>query len=512
MEGNVLKWNFIFQYGWVITNIFNSVLLLPLYLKHIDGNTLGVWLASGSILGWMTLVDPGIGEVVQQKIAELRGREENGEIGITIGSGFMASAGILVLSLALGFLSFYFLGTIIHKDISQYPHLSMALAFSIFATGVSLVSFTITGVNQGMHNTAPVAIASLTANMLFLGINISLLYAGLGVMSIAFANLARAIYINLFNITALLNLLRKQQMKVRFAWRHFKGFIRIFSFTSASKIISGLSQSIDMLVLARFIPPSMITIFEINRRPVNITFSLIGRHSVALMPLISHAKGKADKAFIVALVYKQFRIYYYGALLSVFLFCFNHHDLINTWTGKDNYAGNTIMFLLVSVFFSGLISYFMAVVGYALGDIKMNSMYNIFRGIVLGVSIYFAAKAYGIAGTLACSLFIILVGDLYFYSRRLFKLGYLKVAPLKSLAASSAFIIPLGLIFAFFLQSLFNVVLSPDDNLIRLIMNGGLFTVFYITLLFLIDAETRVIIKQAFWKVTLKKQVTLPKS
>jgi O-antigen/teichoic acid export membrane protein len=512
MESNVLRWNFIFQYGWVITNIINSILLLPLYLKYIDTNTLGVWLASGSILGWMTLVDPGIGEVVQQRIAELRGREQVHEIGMTIGSGFIASGGILILSIALGFLSFYFLGAIIHKDISQYPHLSMALAFSILATGMSLVSFTLTGVNQGMHNTAPVAIASLTANVLFLCINISLLYAGLGVMSIALANLARALYINLFNITSLLSLLKKQRMKINFAWQHFKRFIRIFSFTSASKLISGLSHSIDMLVLARFIPLSMITIYEINKRPVNITSSLIGRHSVALMPLISHAKGKDDKAFIISLVYKQFRFYCYAALLAVFLFSFNHEDLINTWTGKGHYAGNTIIFLLLAVFFSGLISYFMAIVGYAVGDIKMNSMYNVCRGIVLGVAVYFAAMAYGIVGTLACSLFIILVGDVYFYGRRLLTLGFLKTAPLKTLAASCAVIIPLSLTVAFFLRSLLDSFLSPDDNFIRLVLSGSLFTLFYITLLFLVDGEIRAVIKQAFNRATLKKQVTLPKS
>jgi hypothetical protein len=32
MNKKILKWNFIFQYGYVITNIINSIILLPLYL------------------------------------------------------------------------------------------------------------------------------------------------------------------------------------------------------------------------------------------------------------------------------------------------------------------------------------------------------------------------------------------------------------------------------------------------------------------------------------------------
>src|SRR5215203_4260996 len=106
MNKEVLKWNMIFQYGFVLTNIFNSIILLPLYLKNIDAETLGIWLATGNILAWMIFADPGVGEVLQQKIAELRGKNQTDEIGVTIGSGFVASAIILVLSILVGF-TFY---------------------------------------------------------------------------------------------------------------------------------------------------------------------------------------------------------------------------------------------------------------------------------------------------------------------------------------------------------------------------------------------------------------------
>src|SRR5207237_10076234 len=96
MDKKILRWNFVFQYGYVLTNIFNSFLLLPLYLKNIDSATLGIWLATGSILGWMTLIDPGVGEVLQQKIAELRGSKNYGEIGRLIGSGCMSSGFVLI--------------------------------------------------------------------------------------------------------------------------------------------------------------------------------------------------------------------------------------------------------------------------------------------------------------------------------------------------------------------------------------------------------------------------------
>src|ERR1700710_197654 len=158
MNKKVLKWNFIFQYGYVLTNIFNSIVLLPLYIKHIDSATLGIWLATGNVLAWITLTDPGVGDLLQQKIAELNGKKLKGEVEKTIGSGFLASAIILVISIVIGFIFYFLLGYIINKDVSIYPHLQTALMLSIVAIGMSLVSFSMSGINQGLHNSADVAI------------------------------------------------------------------------------------------------------------------------------------------------------------------------------------------------------------------------------------------------------------------------------------------------------------------------------------------------------------------
>jgi O-antigen/teichoic acid export membrane protein len=76
MNNKNLKWNFIFQYGFVITNILNGLLTFPLYIHNIDAATLGLWVATGNILAWMTLADPGVGDVLQQRIAQLRGQNK----------------------------------------------------------------------------------------------------------------------------------------------------------------------------------------------------------------------------------------------------------------------------------------------------------------------------------------------------------------------------------------------------------------------------------------------------
>ncbi len=495
MNNKVLKWNFVFQYGYVLTNIFNSIILLPLYIKHIDSATLGIWLATGNVLAWITLADPGIGDVLQQKIAELRGKNLNEEIGLTIGSGIVASSIILVLSILVGFVFYFLLGTIINKDVSIYPHLQTALMLSIIAIGMSLVSFSMSGINQGLQNSADVAKATVLANVLFLVVNILFLYQGFGVISIAFSNLTRSVFINIYNIVSMRQVLHRENLKLDFNMPFFKRFIKIFSFTSVSRIIIGLSGSVDMIMLARFIPPSMITVYEINKRPINMTSGLIGRHSVALMPLISHGKGKGDEESIIKFIGSNFRIYSYAILFTSFMFWLTYRNLISVWTGSSKYAGDTVLHLLIANFFLGLIGYFMSNMCYALGDIKMNSLINMIKGILLGTVMYFVAQRYGIIGTLFVFLGIGSVTDISYFSYRLYKLGYLKTALLKNIMSVWALVVPLSLLAGWGCKLLVEYLFSEKVYLPKLLVSGSLFTIFFMLMVLLFDPEIRNTVK-----------------
>jgi O-antigen/teichoic acid export membrane protein len=512
MNKNILKWNFIFQYGYVITNIINSIILLPFYLHKIDASTLGVWLATGNILAWMTLVDPGVGDVLQQKIAELRGRNENSEIGKTIGSGLMAAGGILLLAVIAGFVFYFLIGAIINKDVTKYPNLQIALFFTIIATGMSLVSFSMSGINQGLHNAAQVAISSITANILFLIINVLLLIWGFGVISIAFANLCRAVYINIYNFSALKVLLNNERISIVFKFEHFKKFIRIFSFTSAASIIGGFSASMDTIVLARYIAPFMITIFEINKRPVQLTQSMVGRHSVALMPIVSHAVGKGDKPGIIDLINKQFKYYSYAALFIVFIFCFEYKDLISAWTGAGKFAGYPILYLLIANFFFGLIGYFMQNMGYALGDIKVNSIVSILKGLGIGGLYYVFGKNYGIVGILSVMLFGNLIVEFSYFTHRLYKLGYLNTGFVKSTLARWFTCMPLITIICTVACFGTSKIIPSNQYFLKIITNGAIISFVFFAIVFLIDAVFRKEVFENIKTLTTSKQLKKTKN
>lgn len=300
MDKKVLRWNYVFQYGYVFTNIFNSLLLLPFYIRFIDSETLGIWLATGNVLSWLTMADPGIGDVLQQKIAELNGAKSFRELSLTIGSGIVAGLIVLAASLVIGLGFYACLNQLLNTDIGQYRDLPAAFLISILSSGITLVSFTFSGINQGLHFSKQVAISYILSNIIFLLVNLSLLFLNYSLLSIALANLSRAAFLVLYNSIFVFRYNRANP--IAFEKKHFKKFVKVFSYTSFSKILLAFANNIDLLILARYIPAKLITLFEINRRPVKMAQGLVGRYSVALMPSISYAKGQNDeeqsKAFI----------------------------------------------------------------------------------------------------------------------------------------------------------------------------------------------------------------------
>jgi len=159
----------------------------------------------------------------------------------------------------------------------------------------------------------------------------------------------------------------------------------------------------------------------------------------------------------------------------------------------------------VGSFFFSLISYFMAIVGYALGDIKMNSLYNISRNIIYGGLMFFAARRFGIPGTLVVSISVTLLADLFFYTYRLHRLGYLDPSLIGDSLRRWSVILPLGFLGGWGINTLVQRLLPAGMNFSRLLVNGSLFTLYFVLLVLLTDGTMR-----QWWRNLMSRYVLAP--
>lgn len=495
MDKRVLKWNFIFQYGYVFTNIINSICLLPLYVKYIKFDLLGYWLATGNILAWLTMADPGIADILQQKIAELRGKGQIEEVEKTIGSGIIATFLIFILCTLIGTLGYFFIDLFVTGEMEGNSELKSAFLISVFATSLTLFSYGFAGINQGLHNSEHVAISFILSNVLFLVINIVLLLLNFSIISIAIANLARAFYLVIHNSVAIKFEAKKSGLKIVINRLHFFSFAKIFSFTSTSKIVMAISNNVDLLLLARYLNPTLITSYEINRRPIKMTQSLVGRYSVALMPLMAHSKGIGDINNIKIQIATRLKQYSHVVLVFSVLFFLTYKNFISFWVGPNVYSGDIIIFLLTTNFFFATLGYFISNMAYSMGDIKANSLIWIVGSIFLTILSYVGVYFFGLIGLLIFSLIVVFIFDFFIFFYRFNKQGFLDISIIENILKVWAYVVPIVVIVGYSLMKLEILFFNECSYLIKFILESFIITLVFIFLFYYFDKDSKSYIK-----------------
>ena len=79
------------SYALIGLNLIQGILFVPLYLHYIGSLLYGAWLATGSIISYLSLFDLGLNSVIMQKVAEADGANDLERRRSYMGSGLCVS-------------------------------------------------------------------------------------------------------------------------------------------------------------------------------------------------------------------------------------------------------------------------------------------------------------------------------------------------------------------------------------------------------------------------------------
>ena len=99
---SLTAWNLLFNYAQTAFLIVYNVVLTPLYLRYIPEMTFGVWLATGNLVAWLSLVDPGLNAVIQQRIAAAYASGDNPAVSRLRTHSYMLSVLLATAVAAIG--------------------------------------------------------------------------------------------------------------------------------------------------------------------------------------------------------------------------------------------------------------------------------------------------------------------------------------------------------------------------------------------------------------------------
>lgn len=481
------KWNLFFSYTQIALGIIKGLIIVPFYLKFIGTEMYGLWLATGNILVWLTLIDSGISDVLQQRTAIYFGKKDNILLSKTITSGIILSFLVCLLAYLLSLVFMYFLPMMLGTNLTQ-ENAVLFTAFHLAAIGTSLqlFSFGFAAINLGLLKAIGPGIINIISNLIAIGINIFLLFSGYGILAIAWMQIIMGVLLSAGNGLYLFKISRKENIKVNYDFAYIKSFSKIFTYTFIANFVSRLAQNIDLIFVARFLSPSDVTMLGLTRRPMQTVQGFVNKPSVAFKPALTHLWGEGSFEKVKSYLHRLSNL----LLIIIFFvgggFVLFNKSFIILWVGEENFIGNSLNIILVAGWVLFSITYNASIFLFSIGQIKKYSIGNTIQSTIFILLLFVIGNLFGLLGIVIAMGASLLVSTAWYFPYLLFKINKLSAIQKKKLLTT---ILISSLIFAI------NIVISGNieiNNWFILILYTLIYSLIYFCIQILFNRSFRI--------------------
>lgn len=483
------KWNLFFNYSSIFYNIIIAIVLVPLYLKYIPSDEYGAWLAATAILTWISLIDPGLGGVLQYKIAFSFGLKDYTEIGKLIGNSLII-AGFFTLILILGTIFTQFnLSKWIEISAYRDSKFMLAFAFSAISTVILVFSYNIQGINYGLQSSLGIGLVFTVMNIIGILSLIYFLTNHYGLLSFAYSSMIKTgIYLT-GNIIYLNYRMISDEIKPKVELSGIRELLSLIGFNLIGKFCGTLQGRMFEFLIAKYVSHPAVTSFRVTQSAPDSSKLVLIRPFVALMPVFSRLFGSGNLDTIKYRLRQMFLFFTWFSTFIFFAFWLYNESFINLWVGPKFYIGSTPNLLVCILVIIAALADVLGQIVWAIGLIKQNNLTVIIQFIIFLPLSIITCKNFGIIGLLLSSIgsylavsipyFIYLIYHKLFNNTSGFKLLILEF--IKSTAI-------LGLVSTIFYNPKFNSWYSFMFECIE-------YSMLYFVLLFLISKEFKCFIK-----------------
>ena len=423
------KWNLFFHYSAFALAIVSGIVLVPLYLRSISLNLYGAWLATGNILAWITIVDPGLSWVLQQRSGVAYGKRDSEQLNALLTGGIMLSAAFSLLLIIIGLVTSRYLGAWLNlTNIEAIGTIKQAFIIEVVGTSLMFFSFGVTSFNQGLQSSLGIGIVYITATGAGIALTALLLYEGVGLVALPLGTVVRGLGLTLGNAAYLFWRYRTEKMRYRFSIRGVSALVKLSSFTFLSRGASVIATNMDAYAITRYLGPAVAPILILTRKAPDVSRMIIERPSAAVMPAVSHLVGTGELARgrEVLLQMLQFILRLLG-LFSAGFIVFND-DFVRLWVGKEIFAGYTVNVVIVLALVVTALTTVLSNLCFSLGNIRGNSIVGFFQGLLSMSLIILGTKYWGILGVAVAPLLAMLCVSAWYYPRTFARLVKLERA------------------------------------------------------------------------------------
>src|SRR3990170_17420 len=412
----VTKWNLFFHLYAICFAIVSGLLMVPLYLRFIPIDLYGAWLATGNILIWLTVLDPGLSPVLQQRTAVAYGVGDTTELNALLSGGVLLSAIVSFCILLAGLASSTFLINLLNLSKSNTSSLLHdAFIAAVIGSSLMIFSYGITAFNIGLQSSPGIGIVFVVATMGSLALTIVLLYRGMGLLALPIGTIFSGLVLIVGNFVYLVWRFRAEKIKYRFSLIGINNLVALSGYAFMGKSASSVAANVDVFVLARFLGPEIAPIFVLTRKASDTLRMFLERPAIALQPAVSNllGSGEIEKAKKILLRLIRMSLWLIG-LIAAGLIVLNN-DFVTLWVGSSFFAGNMVNALLTISLIVTVVISILSNLCYSLGNIKGNSLASFAQGLLVVPMVIVGAKYWGILGVAVAPLVGMFAVSVWYY-------------------------------------------------------------------------------------------------
>jgi O-antigen/teichoic acid export membrane protein len=380
----------------------------------------GAWLATGNILTWITIVDPGVSGVLLQRVSYCIGKNNKKEIGLAITSGIVVSVSLFVVALLVGYTLSFFIIKIAKIDARDAKDIVGAFRIALWGTAFSLLADTFRNIILAYQKTKLHGTMLYTILVAGIVLNVILLIFHQGVYALAYTSFFRGLFTLGFAIFYSIVLMRNNNIKLKFNLSYFKSFSKVFAFTFSSSLFETIATNIDLILVSRYLGSQAVAVLDLSRRPVRMVSSLANNITNSMLPSLPHLFGAGDVEKIKRTVTRIWNIILWISGFIIGGFILFNYSFNSDWVGDRFWIGNVNNIIVcISVLF-WTVGYNLSNITLSMGDIRNNSIVTVIRSIAYMIFLFVLSKLFGMTGVVIAFLAPVIVMISY-YPRKLYK-------------------------------------------------------------------------------------------
>jgi O-antigen/teichoic acid export membrane protein len=404
-HASLTAWNLLFNYANSAVLMLCGLVLTPIYLGSIPETTFGVWLATGNLVAWLSLVDPGLNAVVQQRIAAAYASGDNLAVGRLRTHSYVLSILLALAIAAIGLAAAPWVSRFVTRLACERPGDVMnAYYWACVVTGAMTAAYGTAVVNIGMQ--APIAAGAiqLVSQVGSLVTILGLLHAGLGVASIPLGLLAQAIVLVVGHVAYSAWRFTRESIPASLSLAGAKAVLRDSRGTIMSRLAGALTTNTDMLVAAAFLGPSQAVAANMTQKGPGLLRMFIDRVSHSAMPSLSAIHGGSDSdrsGRSAALLLRAVIWLAIPAAVGIMLF---NRTFVGLWVGRQHYAGDVATAIIALTVIAMGLEVTLSNLATAFGLFQANGRLQLIKSVLSGVLAVVLAWSLGLRGLLAAPL------------------------------------------------------------------------------------------------------------